>query len=34
MELEELIQYVLWIAFFLLVVGGLYFLFTSLGVLP
>ena len=33
MTQEELIQYVLWIAFFLIVVGGLYFLFKSLGVL-
>jgi len=33
MTQDELIQYVLWIAFFLLVSGGLYFLFKSLGVL-
>jgi len=33
MALEETIKYLVWIAFFILILGGLYFLFRSLGVI-
>ena len=32
MEMEELVKYLIWIAFFILVAGGIYFLFKNLGV--
>ena len=32
MEMEELIKYLIWIAFFILVAGGIYFMLKSAGV--
>jgi len=34
MGLEELIKYIIWIAFFILAAAGLYFMFKRVGVFP